>query len=558
MRQFTSPRLLGNQAKPQHVRTLHPLTETTLMLDIRPPFVSSILQPPSRFFIFFRHPGYDDSNNVLFKLHASDTAPTCCRDGEPAQHRGPGLYAQFALDACAIVADNRTDGWLSSDRDPELARNNRVAAGSTLHARSYYFHLEDSEGSDLPYSIVPSFREWSFPHDRLPAHWAQLSSPSNTTSDATFTPSNLTAALTVRDGCCRITGHKEELQVAHLVPQAELDWWHANDMARYNNGQGYSLDDTANVMLLRADLHIAFDKPRFVFVPKPSDGCGIRLVFHLLGSSDEYEHYHHNRELHESKVSADLLFARFAWTLFPLLGAFLSCKKDRRLALRIAGHNQMLSRGFFSAADCEGFSQTASRKRSQSPKKRKPDGDVRGSAPINGAVVKAQANTPASSPNSRKRRNTSEENGKFPPDHLRGRAKRRKPSPCPALSPPSSSSISTPSSSRPPSFPAEPSSQPEHTEVPCTVASSLSAPAIPHLAQQWLDSERLRSDPEQTWMQDNTWVELVWAGKSLAGHEIKRWLELSGCEVRDSNAEEKDDGRGPCERNGTDQEGGEG
>lgn len=59
-------------------------------------------------------------------------------------------------------------------------------------------------------------------------------------------------------------------------------------------------------------------------------------------------------------------------------------------------------------------------------------------------------------------------------------------------------------------------------------------------------------------MQDNTWVELVWAGKSLAGHEIKRWLELSGCEVRDSNAEEKDDGRGPCERNGTDQEGGEG
>ncbi|KAF9698297.1 hypothetical protein EKO04_003952 [Ascochyta lentis] len=211
-------------------------------------------------------------------------------------------------------------------------------------------------------------------------------------------------------------------------------------------------------MLLRADLHIAFDKPRFVFVLKLSDGRGIRLVFYLLGSLDEYEHHHYNRELYESKVSADLLFARFAWTLFLLLGAFLSCKEERRLTLWIAAHNQMLSRGFFSAADCERFSQPASRKRSQSPRKRKLDDDVPDSAPVD--------------------------------------------------------------------------------------ASSLSAPAISHLAQQWLDSERLRSDPEQSWMQNNAWTELVWAGKSLAGYEVKRWLELSGCEVYDSDAEDDDDDGG--------------
>jgi hypothetical protein len=511
------------------------------MLQIRPPSISSTLQPPSRFFIFFRHPGYDDSNNVLFKLHASDTATACSRDGEPAQPSRAGLYAQFALDACAIIADNRNDGWLSTDRDPELARNNRVAATSILHARSYYFHLEGTDGSDLPYPIVPSFREWRFPHDRLPAHWAQLLSSSNTTSNAPFTPSNLTAALTVRDGCCRITGHKEELQVAHIVPQMEVDWWQANDMARYNNGQGYSLDDTANVMLLRADLHIAFDKPRFVFVPKPSDGRGIRLVFHLLGSSDEYEHYHHNRELHESKVSAELLFARFAWTLFPLLGAFLSCKEDRRLTLRILTHNQMLSRRFFSAADCERFSQPTSRKRSQSPKKRKPDGDVPDSAPVDGAVVHTRANRPAALPNPRKRTNTSENNSIFPPDHPRGRTKRRKPSPCPALSLPSSSTP-TPSSSHSPSSSSEPFFQLEHAEVSCAIASSISAPAISDLVQQWLLNERLRSDHEHKWMQDSIWADQVWAGKSLAGHEVKRWLELSGCEVYGSDAEDKDAG----------------
>jgi hypothetical protein len=401
---------------------------------------------------------------------------------------------------------------------------------SILHARSYYYHLEDSDGSDLPYHIVPSFREWHSPHDRLPAHWAQLSSLSNATSNVSFTPSNLTAALTVRDGCCHTTGHKEELQV-------ELNWWQANDMARYNNGQGYSLDDTANVMFLRADLNIAFDKPRFVFVPKPSNGRGIQPVFHLLGSS-EYEHHHHNRDLHESKISVDLLFARFAWTLFPLLGAFLSCKKDRRLTLRIAAHNQMLSRGFFSAADCERYYQSAGRKRSQSPKKHKPDGDVPDSAPIEGAVVHAQANEPASLSNPRKRRNTSEDNGIFTPDHSHGRTRRRKPSPCPALSPPSSSHH--------PSFKTESASQPETTEVPCSIKSPLPAPAISHLAQQWLDSERFRSDPEQSWTQDNIWAGLVWAGKSLAGHEAKHWLELSGYEVHDSDAEDNDDGRGLC------------
>lgn len=83
-------------------------------------------------------------------------------------------------------------------------------------------------------------------------------------------------------------------------------------MARYNNGPGSSLDGTANITFLRADLHIPFDRPRCVFVPKQRDVCGMQLVFHLLGSSEKNKHYHDNRELHESNLSAYLLFARFA------------------------------------------------------------------------------------------------------------------------------------------------------------------------------------------------------------------------------------------------------
>jgi hypothetical protein len=48
----------------------------------QPPSPPPFQQPPLR--ILFRHPGYDDSNNVLLKLHAPDT-------DDDGHH---GLYAQ--------------------------------------------------------------------------------------------------------------------------------------------------------------------------------------------------------------------------------------------------------------------------------------------------------------------------------------------------------------------------------------------------------------------------------------------------------------------------------
>ncbi|KAB2100127.1 hypothetical protein AG0111_0g11654 [Alternaria gaisen] len=237
-----------------------------------------------------------------------------------------------------MIAGNRFNGWLSTSRNPNEARDTRVDAGSTLVARSHYYHLdhdEDIDGSEGPYRIVPNFREWQ----------------------STTTRSNLTLALRLRDATCRISGCQEGLQVAHIVPQAELDWWMANSISPYNRSLTNSIDDTGNAMLLRADLHIAFDKPRFVFVPKPSGDNGVmRLVLHLLEPSAELEHLYHNRELHPSDVGGEMLFARFAWTLFPLLEAFLSCKEDRRLTVRTTDHDQILDRGYFPAAACDRFS----------------------------------------------------------------------------------------------------------------------------------------------------------------------------------------------------------
>ncbi|KAI0570125.1 hypothetical protein TUN199_11183 [Pyrenophora tritici-repentis] len=224
-------------------------------------------------------------------------------------------------------------------------------------------------------------------------------------------------------------------------------------MSQYNRSSTSSIDDTGNAMLLQASLYIAFNRPRFVFVPKPSgnDG-GMRLVLHLLEPSAEFAHLYHNRELQQSDVDIEILFARFAWTLFPLLEAFLSCKKDRRLTVRTTSHDQILDGGYFTAAACERFSMSSTRTRSVSPKKRKPD---------EGAI--------------------------------------------------DSNSV-------------------DDINVP----------------QQWLEKERKRSDPEQTWTKDMLWVQKVWAGKTIASHEVPRFWNLSGYEVRDTGPDDLLAGVGPA------------
>lgn len=54
--------------------------------------------------INIRHPGYSPSHDLLFSLHTPD-------------HATAGLHYGLILDACAIIADNRRDGWLSIDRE---------------------------------------------------------------------------------------------------------------------------------------------------------------------------------------------------------------------------------------------------------------------------------------------------------------------------------------------------------------------------------------------------------------------------------------------------------
>jgi hypothetical protein len=121
----------------------------------------------------------------------------------------------------------------------------------------------------------------------------------------------------------------------------------------------------------------------------------MRLDAHLLEYSPEFEDLYHNRELHPTTVGVDMLYARFAWFVFTLLDAFFECRLDWRLALRASDALLADARGSVTAANCELFSSTAARRRSQSPKKRKPDHDT---------VIEAQESAEPSTSTSLKRK----------------------------------------------------------------------------------------------------------------------------------------------------------
>ncbi|ROW16367.1 hypothetical protein VPNG_02764 [Cytospora leucostoma] len=117
-------------------------------------------------------------------------------------------------------------------------------------------------------------------------------------------------------------------------------------MAEYASSLTGTVDDEANIAILRADLHLLFDQRRFIIVPKPSAALPnlgppspYAIAIHVLNDSEEtgeFPSLYQNVSLqtkYVDKLSREFLFARFAWALFPLLWSFLETPVPRRLAV---------------------------------------------------------------------------------------------------------------------------------------------------------------------------------------------------------------------------------
>ncbi|KAH7202951.1 hypothetical protein BKA60DRAFT_498849 [Fusarium oxysporum] len=253
--------------------------------------------------IEFRHPAYP-TENALLSLAAFD--------GENKD----GIDYDVACWACGIVANNSwASGWLATKQGDEYQWVNKPEDG-ILRQREYYYFTGDHPAS-YRYPVIPSFDHWRFPHNNLPDLWknATISRPPPFSA-----VSNNRDAVVFRDVSCRISGHSRATEVAHLVPVADGHWLTYNRMNKYCCDE--PVNDQANMILLRKDLHHLFDQRRFAFIPRGNpDEQNPAFLIHVFTSpqSTELVELYHNRLLQPiAGVSKELVFARFAQAVFDL------------------------------------------------------------------------------------------------------------------------------------------------------------------------------------------------------------------------------------------------
>lgn len=100
------------------------------------------------------------------------------------------------------------------------------------------------------------------------------------------------------------------LENARIVPRAEKAWFWAYRMDQYIIVPTSGVDDVANGVCLRADVHACFDRSGFVFFPCGEDNY---LAYVIDEREGHYAALFHRRlvNMHQ-RVPGALLYARFA------------------------------------------------------------------------------------------------------------------------------------------------------------------------------------------------------------------------------------------------------
>ena len=185
------------------------------------------------------------------------------------------------------------------------------------------------------YPVCPSFTNWRFPHDSFPNHWS-----SQTTSRATLASRPPTAfsekIMLATNGICIMTGYTTSVQACHLCPRSQADWFRDNRMQTYNdveyNRIEHVVDDIANGITLREDLHLYFDLGGFVLMPKSDSG----YTLHCLQPSNDILPMFHNHKTHPiTNVRAEFLYTRLAYAILPKVAFFLSSPRHPKSIIRV-------------------------------------------------------------------------------------------------------------------------------------------------------------------------------------------------------------------------------
>lgn len=136
--------------------------------------------PPHRSYVHFRHPGYDDTRNLMFRLEAFDRYHIHQSADAPYQDHW-GVHHGTALRACSIIACN-LDGFLSPTRLTTPRMTETPVGAPSLESSPhlddvltgtnyYYYPLSDT---DDVYPVCSGFEHWPFPHTKVPLEWTEL------------------------------------------------------------------------------------------------------------------------------------------------------------------------------------------------------------------------------------------------------------------------------------------------------------------------------------------------------------------------------------------------
>ncbi|KAI4116749.1 MAG: hypothetical protein LQ345_002884 [Seirophora villosa] len=312
-------------------------------------------------------------------------------------------------------------------------------------------------------------------------------------------------------------------------------------------------------MLLRADLHRAFDKRRFTFLPKKQ--C--TLVTHVF-ESESLRAIYHNVALNTTYNAPEYLFARFAWTILPLVKQFLRRRRNRLLLVQgkpqwanpdqCSDYADPPNHKSESASPRKGSSRRCSPTKSRSPSKRsREEMETDGLAQDHKLDPRAGDQDSLSLPTKRQRQ----------PNTILPYA-----IPAPALpypqhqpsalldgsrvpGPPEARSLTLAPSHSLPRFSAHPDgasasmTTPQKTSSHSDLSDPFRSLTYEDDEQQWMTcrdlramttlqllKERERSDPRGHWEKEEAWLDgILSSGGALDSSEIKRWQYVNGEEV---------------------------
>ncbi|TGJ80829.1 hypothetical protein E0Z10_g7932 [Xylaria hypoxylon] len=194
-----------------------------------------------------------------------------------------------------------------------------------LYDNEYYFVVPDSTASESdktnePYAIVPSFEDWPFPHGYIPSLWRPI--------DNNISIGGGSGGVYPR---CAVSNNTWSVNKCHLIPNCKKLWFDKNGMSQYGSSC-LGIDDPDNMCILRQDIHNGFDSFIFAFVPKRHG-----YVVHALqvyGPWPEFTAAFHDVPF-RGAINVEYLFARFAYAVFTLIKTFVT---NSRISRRVARH----------------------------------------------------------------------------------------------------------------------------------------------------------------------------------------------------------------------------